>query len=311
MMNENDFPQLLEYIKINYKKYIKNSPLEAKRLFHGRGKMYSGFEWINIDYYPPILSVFVYTFVSKEILKEICKELLNLNMGNITGLVVQDRSGNSSKYLFSLGSVPEEIHIKENNQLYRLFPKSSQNLGFFMDMRNTRKWVFDNTKDQRVLNLFLYTCSFSVSALKGGAIHVDNWDMKRNFLNIGKDNHLLNKIDTRSVSYFPHNILKSFGKIQKRGPYDLIIFDPPSNQDKSFYFYKDYPKVLKRIPNWLNRGGIALLCCNLPGITIEDFESLIIENTSLNNLGRINVPSDFEEKDESGSLKVVISEKID
>ncbi|WP_199519176.1 class I SAM-dependent methyltransferase, partial [Psychrobacter sp. bablab_jr012] len=55
----------------------------------------------------------------------------------------------------------------------------------------------------------------------------------RDRLRTGKQNHQLNGF-TRGVSYLPHDILKSFGKLKKSAPYDLIIVDPPSFQKGSF-----------------------------------------------------------------------------
>lgn len=45
-----------------------------------------------------------------------------------------------------------------------------------------RYWVKENSKDKSVLNLFAYTCAFSVVALNGGATEVINKDMSKGAL---------------------------------------------------------------------------------------------------------------------------------
>lgn len=54
----------------------------------------------------------------------------------------------------------------------------------------------------RVLNLFAYTCGFSVAAIAGGAARVVNLDMSRPALSRGRDNHRLNGHDLAQVSFW-------------------------------------------------------------------------------------------------------------
>lgn len=75
-----------------------------------------------------------------------------------------------------------------------------------------------NSAQRKVLNLFAYTCAFSVAALKGGADEVVNMDMSKGALAIGKQNHLLNGL-TAGARFLGHDIFKSWGKLKKNsGP---------------------------------------------------------------------------------------------
>lgn len=94
-------------------------------------------------------------------------------------------------------------------------------------MRYGRKWVLENSKNKRVLNLFAYTCGFSVSAIAGNAQSVVNLDMAKAALSKGRVNHQLNEHDLRKVRFLGYDLFKSWGKVKKFGPYDLIIIDPP------------------------------------------------------------------------------------
>ncbi len=116
----------------------------------------------------------------------------------------------------------------------------------------------------RCLNLFAYTCAFSVVAMQAGARQVINVDMAGGALSIGKQNHHLNGI-TSDVSSCRTTSSAPRGKINRSGPYDLIILDPPTYQKGSFVA----EKLLCAPDAWsapilLMPGGHALLCCNSP-----------------------------------------------
>jgi 23S rRNA (cytosine1962-C5)-methyltransferase len=60
------------------------------------------------------------------------------------------------------------------------------------------------------------------------------------------------------------NIFKSFSRIKKRGPYDLLICDPPTFQKGSVDIEKDYPKILRRLDQFMADKASLLLCLNAP-----------------------------------------------
>lgn len=82
-------------------------------------------------------------------------------------------------------------------------------------------------------------------------------------LAIGQQNHRLNAL-AAGASFLPHDIFSSWGKIQRGGPYDLVIVDPPSCQLGSFVAGKDCARLMRRLPDLLAPGGQALLCLNAP-----------------------------------------------
>jgi len=48
---------------------------------------------------------------------------------------------------------------------------------------------------------------------------------------MGMKNHALNDLETKGVSFLPYNILRSFPKLLRRAPFDIIIIDPPTFQE--------------------------------------------------------------------------------
>ncbi len=131
---------------------------------------------------------------------------------------------------------------------FRLRLGEAQNIGFFPDMAEGRKLVRERAADKRVLNLFAYSCSFSVAALAGGATQVVNLDMNRGALELGKLNHRINDIDLRQASFLPLEFFRSLSKLRKLGPFDLVICDPPASQGKSFTAEHHWPKLVRTLP---------------------------------------------------------------
>lgn len=91
---------------------------------------------------------------------------------------------------------------------------------------------------------------------------VMNVDMSRAALNVGRDNHRLNQHTLERVRFEKLNIFKSFGRLKKQGQFDLLICDPPTFQKGSIDIGRDYPKILRRLDEFIAPGGTLLLCMN-------------------------------------------------
>ena len=145
-------------------------------------------------------------------------------------------------------------------------------------MKNGREWVQAHSNNKRVLNLFSYTCGFSVAAIAGNAASVLNVDMSSPALNVGRDNHRLNQQPCDTVKFEKLNIFKSFSRLKKRGPFDLLICDPPTFQKGSVDIKKDYPKILRRLDTFMAANSTLILCLNAPelgrGFLIEHMMEL-------------------------------------
>ena len=105
-----------------------------------------------------------------------------------------------------------------------------------------------------------------------------------------------------------HDIFNSWGKIRRVGPYDLIIADPPSYQKGSFVATKDYPRLLRRLPDLLLPGGLALICLNAPEMP-ESFlrEALAREAPMLEVEQRLPNPPAFADASPDRALKVLVA----
>lgn len=290
-------------------------PLEPVRLLHGKGRGNSKFSHINIDYYPPLLLIALYDERSDDEITDVVNRCVSLFPQS--PVMVQDRSVRPYNIRLKRGYIPEEMIIKERGLEYYLNPKRGQNPGFFTDMREgrkrVRKFIEDrpDKKELKILNLFAYTCSFSVIALAAGAGKVVNIDMNRKSLEAGKKNHRLNhdRISggySNQAIFLPHDIFKSFGRLKREGPYDLIIADPPPSQKNSFDLKRDYPKLLRRMSNMISFNGSLMLSLNSPAWVWEDFEIMVADNIPEGfSFERIDPPEDFAPGEPGRGLKLL------
>ena len=298
-------------------------PTEAARVFHGRGGLHPGCEQWSLDVYPPVFVLTSFAPATEEELAAIGAALQTrwaqiAPAGEPLNWVFQHRGealrmeGRSETRLMA-GAVPEPHIVTEAGARFRVHVLRGQNHGLFIDMAEGRRWVRDFAaarKDDRyglkVLNLFAYTCAFSVVALQAGAKQVVNVDMSHGAIGIGQQNHQLNGITTGAV-FLPHDIFSSWGKINRSGPYGLVIVDPPSYQKGSFVATKDYGRLMRRLPDLLAPGGRALLCLNAPELSTaflrEQMQAMAPE---LRFIERVANPAAFADQDLERALKVLV-----
>ena len=160
------------------------------------------------------------------------------------------------------GAPREALDVQERGLRYRVHPGLHRNAGLFLDAAPARAWLRETAAGLRVLNLFAYTCSFSVAALAGGARDVVNLDMAAGALAIGRHNHRLNAL--AGATFLSHELFRSWGALRRRGPFDLVVVDPPSFQRGSFEADRHWPRLLGRLPGLLSGSGRVLVCLNSP-----------------------------------------------
>ncbi|MGS0695884.1 class I SAM-dependent methyltransferase [Shewanella sp. 0m-4] len=286
---------------------------DVSRLFHGRGGRFKGSEHLCLDWFSPVLLLTSFKVLESDDLSRLCDAIeqrwLELKGDEPLNLVFQYRRGGETHTEIIEGEVPEKHIVSENGAHFQVHLMRGQNHGLFLDMANGRQWIREHSAHKKVLNLFAYTCGFSVAALQGKADEVVNIDMSKGALSIGKQNHLLNDLKA-GARFLGHDIFKSWGKLTKLGPYDLIIADPPSNQKGSFVATKDYARLLKRLPELLADDGDMLLCLNAPELSIEFLMEQVNEySPSLVFCEQLDNPAVFEDIDPNKALKVLRYQK--
>jgi len=278
---------------------------EAQRLFHGRGHAYQGLNHVTIDWLPPVLLITLFAAESELIIEQLCQKLLT-EIPNCKSIQLQHRYQLHGPIDVIWGDDFSHLTVKENGNKYKIQLGKSRNTGLFLDIKNGRQWIQDHCKNKRVLNLFSYTCGFSVAAIEGGAKSVLNVDMSSPALNVGRENHRLNEHSLQSVSFEKINIFKSFGRLKKRGPFDILICDPPTFQKGSVDIERDYPKIMRRLKEFMAPQSTLLLCLNSPdlgkGFIVKNMFEHAPQYTYINEVKPPKVYVDAENK----GLKVLV-----
>jgi 23S rRNA (cytosine1962-C5)-methyltransferase len=288
-------------------------PTDAQRVFHGRGGRYPGCEHWTLDAFPPVWVLTSFQPVADAELacfgEALAARWALLAPGQPLNWVFQLRHEGHSDTRLMAGSVPQPHIVSEDGARYGVHVAKGQNHGLFLDMAEGRRWVRAHVAAHpglKVLNLFAYTCAFSVVAKQAGAGLVANIDMSDGALAIGKRNHALNGVG-EGAGFWPHDIFSSWGKITKVGPWDLIIVDPPSFQKGSFVATKDYARLMRRLPDLLAPGGHVLLCLNAPELPLAFLRDQMRELApQLHLVQQVANPVVFADASPDRALKVLV-----
>jgi len=291
---------------------------DACRVFHGRGGLHPGCTHWTLDAYPPVWLLTSYQPVADDELATVLDALAarwqQLAPGEPLHCVLQLRDEVRADNRLLAGSVPEPHVVTEDGTRYGVHLLRGLNHGLFLDMAEGRRWVRRWAAAHpggRVLNLFAYSCAFSVVALQAGAAEVVNVDMAGGALALGKRNHALNGLRS-GAGFLPHDVFNSWGRLGRSGPYDLVVLDPPSYQKGSFVATKDYARLVRRLPTLLAPGGHALLCLNAPRLGAGFLQQLVADEApALQFVERVANPPVFADVDADRALKVLVYRQHD
>lgn len=129
--------------------------------------------------------------------------------------------------LLLFGDRPDR-KILENGVWYAVDLTMNRDASFYLDTRNLRHWLKENTKGQTVLNAFAYTGSLGVAAAAGGAVRVVQLDRYRKFLNLAKESHTLNGSPIQDSDLIAADFFPATARFKQNGElFDLVIIDPP------------------------------------------------------------------------------------
>jgi 23S rRNA (cytosine1962-C5)-methyltransferase len=188
-------------------------------------------------------------------------------------------------------AAPETFAIRENGLRFELSFNEGGSYGLFLDQRDNRRRLLTNhvaadfplfpkgAASAEVLNLFAYTCGFSVCAAKAGT-RATSVDLSKKYLEWGRRNFALNHLDPAAHDFIYGDAFDWLRRLGRKGrAFDLIILDPPtfshSKEHGAFQAEKDFGRLAGEALPLLKPGGVLFASTNAARLKPEAFLEIL------------------------------------
>jgi 23S rRNA (cytosine1962-C5)-methyltransferase len=198
---------------------------------------------------------------------------------------------------------PATLSVREDDLLYEVHLTGGINTGLFLDMRQVRRSLRPWLRGKSVLNLFSYTGSFSMLAVREGAKSITSVDFAQGVLEWTKANLALNEIPLSKNIRFDRDDVLEYVKVARRHDktFDVVILDPPAKTtvpNKRWFMKSDYGRLIAHALKILSPGGLLVVAASSAVAKPEKLESQIREagKETLRRLRLVDspgLPSDF------------------
>ena len=273
-----------EYLKKDFGKILKAQGLEARRWMKNTDsdvcrvydRSLEGLE-LTVDIYGPYARIMDYRDEGRnedEIteIMDIVSRFLYIERDKV---IWKERKKREGREQHEKGTGECPVVVKENGLYFECELMKYVDTGLFLDMTENRRLLMEMAQNQRVLNLFSYTSSFSVYAAKGGAESVESVDLSNVYTawsrrNLDR-NGFLDENKYKVVAEDARAFLERAVAENRR--YDIVVFDPPafsnSHKAEDFDVKKDHVPFLAAIWKILSDDGIVLFSENLSGFGLD------------------------------------------
>lgn len=206
-----------------------------------------------------------------EVLRATC-QVLALDEARVFTKTHQPQPWGRAQYQ-RLGTGAALVQVREHGLTFECNLGDYLDTGLFLDHRQTRARVGAEARDKRFLNLFSYTGSFTVHAAAGGAAQTTSVDLSATYGAWAERNLALNGFSPGTR----HQVLRAdvLGWLEEaRGPFDLIVLDPPSfstskKMGRRFEVQRDHRHLVERALGLLAPGGWLYFSTNFLGFQLD------------------------------------------
>lgn len=218
----------------------------------------------------------------------------------------------SPQHLFG-EAAPDPIEIMENGVRYALSFREGYSVGLFLDQRDNRRRLLNRylgpefeipsqAPGTDVLNVFSYTCGFSVCAARAGA-RTTSLDLSKKYLDWGRTNFRRNGLGPERHDFIFGDAFDWLRRLARKGRrFEAIILDPPtfskSRDHGAFRAEKDFGELVGHALKVLKPSGLLLAASNAADWSPEKFTGVLesaVEGAGrrLVNLRYLPQPPDF------------------
>lgn len=186
------------------------------------------------------------------------------------------------------GEIPERTIMIDNGVKYGIDIVDGQKTGFFLDQRDSRKFIAKYINNQtRFLDVFSSSGGFSMAALKNGAKEVVAMDKDSHALELCYENYKLNEF-TADFSTVEGDAFLMLNTLATRNnkKFDIITLDPPSLIKKKTDIYKGrdfFLDLCDKSFKLLENGGILGVITCAYHISLQDLIEVTRMAASKNN----------------------------
>ena len=160
---------------------------------------------------------------------------------------------------------PDELTVRELGLPYLARLGDGLSTGIFLDQRENRRRIRELAKGKRVLNLFAYTCPFTIAAAAGGAAATVSVDAARPAIERG-ERGLAHAGLSGDHTFIVDDVFAWLERARKRERYDLVILDPPSYSSVGKQRFStasgDYRPLAALAMSVVSENGYLLACSN-------------------------------------------------
>ena len=176
------------------------------------------------------------------------------------------------------GEQISKAEFSENDIRYRVDFLEGQKTGFFLDQKENRRALENISRSAEVLDCFCYNGSFSLSAAKFGAKHVEGLDASEPAVNSAIENAKLNSLESTCL-FRSANAFDALTEYKNSGKqFDVVILDPPAftkNREGIASAQRGYREINLKAMKILRPGGYLLTFSCSHFISPEIFEHTI------------------------------------